>query len=47
MFLGSQRNLIVHRNMLAYALANTSDEIIGKARQALRFVNFVADELFN
>jgi hypothetical protein len=47
MFLGSQRNLIVHRNMLAYAFASTSDDIIAKAREALRFVNFVADELFN
>jgi hypothetical protein len=47
MFLGSQRNLIVHRNMLAYTLSDTSDEVILKARQALRFVNYVADELFD
>ncbi|MGA7810839.1 HEPN domain-containing protein [Bradyrhizobium sp.] len=46
MFLGSQRNLIVHRNMLAYTLSDTSDEVIKKSRQALRFVNYVADELF-
>ncbi len=46
MFLGSQRNLIVHRNMLAYTLSDTSDEIITKARLALRFVNYVADDLF-
>jgi hypothetical protein len=47
MFLGSQRNLIVHRNMLAYALSDTSEEIILKARQALRFVNYITDELFH
>jgi RiboL-PSP-HEPN len=46
MFLGSQRNLIVHRNMLAYTLPDTSEEVIEKSRRALRFVNYVADELF-
>jgi hypothetical protein len=46
MFLGSQRNLIVHRNMLAYTLSDTSDEVIEKSRRALKFVNYVADELF-
>lgn len=47
MFLGSQRNLIVHRNMLAYTLPDTSDQIIGKARQALIFINFLTDDLFS
>ena len=46
MFLGSQRNLIVHRNMLAYSFTDTSDEVMAKARRALLFVNFVADDLF-
>jgi len=46
MFLGSQRNLIVHKNMLSFSLSDTSDEVIAKARRALRFVNFIADDLF-
>jgi hypothetical protein len=46
MFLGSLRNLIVHRNMLAYALPDTSEEVIIKSRKALRFVNYIMDELF-
>jgi len=46
MFLGSQRNLIVHRNMLAYAFSGTSDEVMSKARAATAFVDFVAAEVF-
>jgi hypothetical protein len=41
MFLGSQRNLIVHRNMLAFALASTSDEIIAR-RRGRHFVSSIS-----
>lgn len=46
MFLGSQRNLIVHRNMLAFSFSDTSDEVIRKIRHAVIFVNFISTKIF-
>jgi hypothetical protein len=46
MFLGSQRNIIVHRNLLSFAFTDTADEVIAKVRTAVAFVNFVSDDIF-
>lgn len=47
MYLGSQRNLIIHGNMLAVTLNDTSDEIMLKAKDAIGFVNYVSNDLFS
>jgi hypothetical protein len=45
-FVKTMKVLFSPLRMLAYTLSDTSDEVIEKSRRALKFVNYVADELF-
>lgn len=46
MYVGSQRNAIVHEDFASQTITATAAEIMTRIYDALHFVNFVADELF-